>query len=128
MIRLLADGNLSRRLVEACSRLQSKFPIIHLADWLDGKHRISKDPALLAVLREEGLILVSFDRRTMAMHAGQLTRAGLGHAGVILFRRSVSQIDYGKQSRLLVELWRETGSWEWTDRIEYLPRDLRNAP
>ena len=127
MIRLLADGNLSRRFVEACSRLQSEFPIIHLADWLGGKHRLSKDPVLLAVLREEGLILVSFDRRTMAMHAGQLTRTGLGHAGVILFRRSVSQIDYGKQSRLLVEFWKEAGSWEWADRIEYLPRDMRNA-
>ena len=121
MIRLVPDANLSRRFVEACLRLDKAVPMVHLADWMGGKHRISKDPALLEVLREYGLILISFDRRTMAMHAGQLTRSGGGHAGVILFRRSVSQMDYGKQSRLAVEFWKEAGGWNWADRIEYLP-------
>ena len=83
---------------------------------------MSKDPALLPVLREHGLIIVGFDRRTMAMHAGELTREGSGHAGVILLRRSVSQMDYGKQSRLLVEFWKHAQRWDWADRIEYLPQ------
>jgi hypothetical protein len=119
--RLLADGNTSRRFVVACLRIEPDFPIVHIADWVDGKHRISKDPVLLPVLRLQGLVIVSFDRRTMAMHAGQLTREGSGHAGVILFRRSVSQVDYGKQARLLVEFWKEGKDWDWADRIEYLP-------
>jgi hypothetical protein len=119
---LLADAHLSRRMVEACLRRDPEFPIVHLADWMKGKHRVSKDPVLLPVLREHGLVIVGFDRRTMAMHAGRLTREGAGHAGVILFRRSVSQVDYGKQSRLLVEFWQEAKQWEWADRIEYLPR------
>ena len=122
MIRLLADGNMSRRFVAACLRLQPDFPILHIADWMEGKHRISKDPVLLPVLPEDGLILVGFDRRTMAMHAGQLTREGAGHDGVILFRRGVAQMDYGKQSRLLVEFWTEAKDWDWADRIGYLPR------
>ena len=103
MTRLVADANLSRRCVEACLRLDREFPIVHLADWMRGKHRLSKDPVLLEVLREHHLILVTFDRRTMAMHAGHLTRSGGGHTGVILFRRSVSHTDYGKQARLVVE-------------------------
>jgi hypothetical protein len=49
------------------------------------------------------------------MHAGQLTREGVGHAGVVLFRRSVSQMDYGKQSRLLLALWKESADWDWSD-------------
>src|SRR5439155_3706748 len=65
--------------IMACLRLEPDFPIIHIADWMEGKHGISKDPILLPVLREHGLILVGFDRRTMAMHAGQLTLAGAGH-------------------------------------------------
>ena len=81
-----------------------------------------KDPALLMTLREEEMILVGFDRASIPMHAGELTREGLGHAGVILFRRSVPVIAYGKQARLLVDLWREANDWEWADRIEYLPR------
>ena len=122
MIRLVADANLSRRFVEACRRLDKDLPIVHLADWMGGKHRISKDPVLLEVLRGQGMILVTFDRQTMAMHAGQLTRSGGGHGGVILFRRSVSQMDYGKQSRLVVEFWKEGRDWDWSDRVEYLPR------
>ena len=84
---------------------------------------MSKDPVLLDVLREHKVVLVTFDRRTMAMHAGKLTRCGGGHAGVILFRRSVSQMDYGKQSRLVIEFWKEACVWDWSDRIEYLPHD-----
>jgi hypothetical protein len=123
VIRLVADANLSRRFVEACLRLDKEFPIVHLTDWMRGKHRMSKDPVLLDVLRQHGLILITFDRRTMAMHAGQLTRSGGGHAGVLLFRRSVSQTDYGKQSRLAVEFWKQARDWDWADRIEYLPRN-----
>ena len=81
MTRLVVDTNLSRRFVEACKRLDKELPIVHLADWLGGKHRVSKDPVLLEVLREGRMILISFDRRTLAMHAGQLTRSGGGHSG-----------------------------------------------
>ncbi len=128
MSRLVADANLSRRFVQACLRLDQGFPLVHLADWMGGKHRLSKDPVLLEVLREKGLILITFDRRTMAMHAGQLTRSGGGHAGVILFRRSVSQMEYGRQSRLVVEFWKGAKTWDWPDRIEYLPTQEPSAP
>jgi hypothetical protein len=83
---------------------------------------MDKDPVLLGRLRGHRLVMVSFDRRTMAMHAGELTRSGQGHAGVILFRRGVSQMDFGKQSRLLVSFWTEAMDWDWSDRIAYLPR------
>lgn len=53
MIRLVADANLSRHFVEAGLRLDKELPIVHLADWMGGKHRVSKDPALLEVLRSE---------------------------------------------------------------------------
>jgi hypothetical protein len=122
VIRLVADANTSHRFVKACLRIDSTFPIIHLADWEDGSHRASKDPTLLSALHDHRLALVSFDRQSMAMHAGELTREGLGHSGVILFRRSVALHDYGKQSLLLVEFWREARAWDWNDRIEYLPR------
>lgn len=50
----------------------------------------AKDPALLMALRESAMILVSFDRASLPMHAGVLTREGLGHTGIILFKRLVS--------------------------------------
>jgi hypothetical protein len=120
--RLLADENTSHRLVAACQNLDEDFPIIHVADWKNGAFLSVKDPQLLMALRESGLILVSFDRASMAMHAGDLTREGLGHSGVILFRRLVPRLAYGKQARLLVDFWREAKELDWADRIEYLPK------
>jgi hypothetical protein len=120
--RLLADENVSHDLVSACHKLETGFPIAHLADWRDGRCPQFKDPALLLTLREERLILVSFDRSTLAHHAGLMTREGLGHSGVILFRKTVSQIAYGTQARLLVEFWHEARDWEWADLVVYLPR------
>ena len=120
--RLLADENTSHRLVAACRQIDSGFPLVHISDWQDGAYLSVKDPALLMTLRESKMILVGFDRASIPMHAGELTREGLGHAGVILFRRSVSAIAYGRQARLLVDLWREAEDWDWADLIEYLPR------
>ena len=71
-------------------------------------------------LRELGLILVGFDRASIPLHAENLTREGLGHAGIILFRRSVLRTAYGKQAQLLVDLWSQASDWDWADRIQYL--------
>jgi hypothetical protein len=120
--RLLADENTSHRFGAACLQIKPDFPIVHLADWKDGAYLSVKDPPLLMALRESETVLVGFDRASIPMHAGRLTREGLGHAGLILFRRSVPAVAYGKQARLLVNFWRDAGSWAWADRIEYLPR------
>lgn len=120
--RLLADENTSHRMVAACRQIAADFPIVHISDWQEGAYLSVKDPALLMTLREKGLVLVGFDRASLPMHAADLTREGLGHAGIILFRRSVPTVAYGKQARLLVEYWRETAEWDWADRIKYLPR------
>ena len=120
--RLMADENTSHRLVAACRQLEAGFPIIHISDWLEGSYLSVKDPQVLMALREAETILIGFDRASLPMHAGTLTRESLGHAGIILFRRSVSTVAYGKQARLLVNFWHEAADWDWADRIEYLPR------
>jgi hypothetical protein len=119
--RLLADENTSHRMVAACLQIEAAFPIVHISDWREGACLSLKDPALLMTLREASVVLVGFDRASLPMHAGDLTREGLGHAGVILFRRSVPTVAYGKQARLLVEFWNQAVHRDWADRIEYLP-------
>jgi hypothetical protein len=119
--RLLADENTSHRLVSACRQIEDGFPLTHISDWENGAYRSVKDPALLMTLREHEMILVGFDRASIPLHAGTLTREGVGHAGVILFRRSVPTTAYGKQARLLVNFWGKAKEWDWADRIEYLP-------
>ena len=123
--RLLADENTSRHLVAACDQIRPGFPLIHISRWQNGACLSLKDPALLMTVRDHNMILIGFDRASMPMHAGTLTREGVGHSGVILFRRSISTIAYGRQARLLVDLMEEAKDWEWSDRIEYLPRESR---
>lgn len=120
--RLLVDENASHRLVTACRRIVPDFPIVHIADWERGAFLSAKDPVLLATLRDHGLVLVGFDRASMPVHAARLSREGVGHAGIILFRRSISLVDYGAQARLLVSLWAEGAGWDWSNRVESLPR------
>lgn len=121
--RLLADENTSHRLVSACRRLAPDFPIIHIANWEDGIWLGLDDVALLTCCAEAGLVLVAFDRRTLAWHAGQLLRAGQDHAGLILFRGIVRSADCGYQSRLLTSFCQNEGNgWDWPNRVVYLPK------
>src|SRR5437870_4424269 len=121
--RLLTDENTSHRLVSACLRLIPEFPIVHIATWQEGMWLGLDDPALLISCAEAKLVLVAFDRSTLAWHAGQLVRGGQDHAGIILFRGMVGSSDYGYQARLLTRFWEQDGgAWDWQNRIVYLPR------
>jgi len=123
--RLLADENTSYRLIAACRRLTPDFPIVHLANWQDGMWLGLDDLALLICSAGVNLVLVGFDRATLAWHAGQLVRAGNDHAGIILFRGKVRASDFGYQARLLTGFWKNEGwNWDWHNRIVYLPKSL----
>jgi len=123
--RLLSDENTSHRLISACQRLDRGFPLVHIASWQEGLWLGLDDIALLTVCAEAKLIVVAFDRSTLAWHCGEMIRAGHDHAGVILFRGSVRASDYGHQARLLTRFWREEGRhWDWQNRIVYLPKSV----
>jgi hypothetical protein len=121
--QLLADENTSHRFVSACRRLVPQFPIDHIAHWQDGSWLGLDDAALLLSCAEAKLVLIAFDRVTLTWHAGQLLRSGYDHGGLILFRRTVRSTDYGQQARLLTHFWIQEGnSWDWQNRIMYLPK------
>jgi hypothetical protein len=107
--RLLAHENTSHRLVSACNRLANPFPLVPIAEWLDGAWLGLDDAALLMAGGDAGLVLVAFDRATLPWHAGQVLRAGDDHGGPVLFRRSVRSTDYGHQARLLTPFWDSEG-------------------
>ena len=122
---LLGDENTSHRLVFACRRLIPGFPLTHIADWQDGIWLGLDDAALFTCCAEVDLVLVAFDRSTLAWHAGQLIRAGQDHAGLMLFRGTVRSDDYGHQARLLTDFWQKEGTArDWRNRMAYLPRSL----
>lgn len=90
--------------------------------WQDGAWLGLDDASLLVACGEAGLILVAFDRATLPWHAGQVIRAGEEHGGLVLFRRKIRSTDYGQQAHLLTAFWRDARTWDWTNRVVYLPR------
>ena len=119
--RLLADENTSLRLVTACHPIDADFPIAPIAHWMKGADLSVKDRAVLMALRDAGLIGVGFDRASLPVHAARATREGLGHAGIVLFRRTVSVVAYGHQARLLTQFWMQAHGWHRADRVQSLP-------
>ena len=119
---LLGDENTSHKLIAACRRLRSGFPIIHIAahsrDWC-GLH----DDDLLDACLSERLILVAHDRRTLADAATRAIQERGGHAGIILFRGFIWQADFGGQSRTLCRFWEDGQDWDWFNRMAYIPAE-----
>jgi len=94
-----------------------------LANWQDGAWLGLDAAALLISSAQAGPVLVAFDRATLPWHAGQVLRAGEHHAGLVLFRRTVRSTAHGDRARLLTDFWAHEGqTWEWVNRIIYLPK------
>ena len=78
----------------------------------------SSDPDILLWSEREGRILVSFDKATMADHLAEHLRAGHHSSGIFTFRRG-SRLTEVVEHLALVAYASDT--WEWADRIEYIP-------
>ena len=119
--RLLADENTGHALIAASQQLVPGFHIIHMATWQEGRWLGLDDQALLLACADANLILVSFDRSTLAWQAIQLLRIGQNHAGIILFRGLIRPSDFGYQARLLTTFWHTHQTADWQNRLTYLP-------
>ena len=120
--RLLADENTSHRLVSACRRLVTPFPIVHIADWQDGSWLGLDDAALLMSCAEAGLVLVAFTGRRFPGTRGNCSVPVRTTAGSCT-SAAPSRRDSGHQARLLTDFWADEGhAWDWLNRVVYLPK------
>ena len=123
MKELVADPHVGHALIDAGKKEFPDVLLTHLADWKDGVHLNDKDDVLLDALHQEGCVLVSYDKRSLAKHAREAIQSGKSHPGIILFRNSLKDASYGKQAKTLMDFWRKEHAADWTDRIVYLPLD-----
>lgn len=103
MTRLLADEHVSSA-GGGVPPSRSEVSPRHISGWVSGANLSAKDTALLMTLREHRLVLVSFDRASLLLYAGTLPREGLGHSGVILFRRG-----RGAATAFELAYWKRSG-------------------
>jgi hypothetical protein len=94
-----------------------------MSEWEGGKFLGKDDPACLQQAAASGLTLVTYDRRTIPIILKAWAEEQRDHGGVIFVdEKTISPADIGGQVRALANLAKQTGKWDWRNRILFLQR------
>jgi hypothetical protein len=94
-----------------------------MAEWEDGNFLGQEDSACLLEAAAERLTLVTYDRRTIPPLLKTWAEEGRKHGGVIFVdEKIISPADIGGLVWALLNLFKETRRWDWTDRVYFLRR------
>ena len=124
MLCLLLDEHISRDVAIGLKRRARALVVHCLAEWENGAFLGKDDSACLLAAAEQGLTLVTYDRRTIPPLLKTWAEEGRQHGGVIFVdEKTISPANVGGLVRALVQLAKETGEWTWADRIYFLRRE-----
>lgn len=123
MLKLLLDEHVSPSVADGLRRRHRRLTVHFLAGWENGQFLGQNDWVLLQHAAEEGLTLVTYDRRTIPLLLKTWAEEGRNHGGVIFIDdKTISPANIGGQVRALSDLIREAAHWNWTNRICFLQR------
>jgi predicted nuclease of predicted toxin-antitoxin system len=96
---------------------------IALRDWHGGGHLGARDADVLTAARVDGLVLVSYDQRTLRPLLRDWSETSERHSGVIFIsHQTLAANDIGGLMRALKALADRSGEDDWTDRVVFLRR------
>jgi hypothetical protein len=123
MLKLLLDEHISPDVANGLRRRNRALEIRYLVEWEDGRFLGEEDSACLREAAAQGFTLVTYDRRTIPPLLKTWAEEGRTHGGVIFVdEKTISPADIGGLVWALTRLARETGNWNWTNRIYFLRR------
>ncbi len=123
MLKLLLDEHISPGVADGLRRRHRLLVIYWMAEWEGGGFLGKDDSACLLEAAEQGLTLVTYNRRTIPPLLKTWAEEGRRHGGVIFVdEKTISPADIGGLVRALFQLFKETGTWDWTDRVYFLGR------
>ena len=123
MLKLLLDEHISPRVAEGLRRRHRRLAVHFLAGWENGQLLGQNDWTLLQHAAEEGLTLVTYDRRTIPLLLKTWSEEGRDHGGIIFIDdKTISPADIGAQVRALSELAGKAAYLSWTNRVCFLQR------
>lgn len=121
MLRLLLDEHISPSVSAGLRRRHPWLTVLCMAEWEGGQFLGQDDSACLKHAAEAGLTLVTYDRRTIPLILKAWGEEQRDHGGVIFIdEKTISPADIGGQVRALANLARNTGKWDWANRICFL--------
>ncbi len=118
---LLLDEHVSPAVVHGLRR--SGIEAVAMREWREGWFREAADEAILVQAAAEGLVLVTYDQRTIPALLKIWAETGRSHGGVVFVdHRTIQQRDVGGLVRALAELHERSRGVAWVDRAVYLRR------
>jgi hypothetical protein len=123
MLKLLLDEHISPDVANALRRRHRAMEVRSMVEWENGHFLGQEDSACLRAAAAHGLTLVTYDRRTIPPLLKTWAEEERTHGGVIFVdEKTISPADIGGLVWALTRLAKETGNWDWTNRIYFLRR------
>jgi hypothetical protein len=121
VLKLLLDEHISPAVADGLLRRHRSLVIHCMAEWEGGGFLGRDDGACLLEAAEQCLTLVTYDRRTIPPLLKIWAEEDRRHGGVIFVdEKTISPADIGGLVRALFQLFKETGKWDWIDRVYFL--------
>jgi hypothetical protein len=123
MLKLLLDEHISPDVANGLRRRNRAMEIRYMVEWEDGYFLEQEDSVCLREAAAQGLTLVTYDRRTIPPPLKTWAEEERAHGGVVFVdEKTISPADIGGLVWALTRLVRETGNWDWTNRVYFLRR------
>jgi hypothetical protein len=123
MLKLLLDEHISPRVADGLHRRNRTIEVRYLVEWENGRFLGQDDHACLREAATKGFTLVTYDRRTIPPLLKTWAEEERTHGSVVFVdEKTISPADIGGLVWALTRLARETGNWDWTNRILFLRR------
>jgi hypothetical protein len=123
MLKLLLDEHVSPDVANGLRRRNRAIEIRCMVEWENGRFLGQDDNACLREAAAQTLTLVTYDRRTIPPLLKAWAEEGRTHGGVVFVdEKTISPADIGGLVWALTRLARETGNWDWTNRVYFLRR------
>ena len=123
MLRLLLDEHVSPDVADGLLRRNRSLVVHDMAGWENGDFLGQEDSACLEKAASQRLTLVTYDRRTIPPLLKTWAEQERGHGGIVFVdEKTISPADIGGLVRALIDLSKETGPWDWANRVYFLRR------
>ena len=123
MLKFLLDEHISADVAHGLRRRHGELEVRYMVEWENWRFLGQADSPCLREAAAQGLTLVTYDRRTIPPLLKTWAEEGRTHGGVVFVdEKTISPADIGGLVWALTRLARETGNWDWTNRIYFLRR------